>query len=179
MAYDKVVDSGVLDAGLTSIADAIRTRGETTASLSFPEGMAAAVTAIPKNFKRFEFASSAAVANQDITVVAGDPDVAAHWSDESASCVVRKVTNITTQGLFLLYGCNKKLANGQYGVYANLNSTNTANGLPHRSPLNTAETASDAWAPLVKCDASGNIKVSCLRLQNNFGGAEYVIEFMW
>lgn len=46
MAYDKVVDSAVLDAGLTKIADAIRAKGDTSAELSFPDGMAEAVEAI-------------------------------------------------------------------------------------------------------------------------------------
>lgn len=47
MAYDKVVDSAVLDAGLTSIADAIRTKGGTSSTMSFPDGMASAIAAIP------------------------------------------------------------------------------------------------------------------------------------
>lgn len=47
MAIDKAVDSAQLEADLTAVADAIRTRGGTTAPLSFPAGMAAAVAAIP------------------------------------------------------------------------------------------------------------------------------------
>ncbi len=47
MAYDKVVDSAVLDAGLTKVADAIRTKGGTTGTMSFPDGMASAVANIP------------------------------------------------------------------------------------------------------------------------------------
>ncbi len=46
MAYDKVVDSTQLDAGLKSIADAIRAKGKTSASLTFPDGFSSAVTAI-------------------------------------------------------------------------------------------------------------------------------------
>ena len=43
MAYDKIVDSAVLDAGLTSVADAIRQKGGTSASLSFPQGFVDAI----------------------------------------------------------------------------------------------------------------------------------------
>lgn len=43
MAYDKAVDSAVLDAGLTSIADAIRQKGGTSASLTFPQGFVDAI----------------------------------------------------------------------------------------------------------------------------------------
>ena len=46
MAYDKAVDSGVLDAGLTSIADAIRTKGGTSDAMAFPAGFVAAIEAI-------------------------------------------------------------------------------------------------------------------------------------
>lgn len=46
MAYDKVVDSSVLDAGLTAIADAIRAKAGTSGSLAFPTAMAEAIAAI-------------------------------------------------------------------------------------------------------------------------------------
>ncbi len=46
MALDKAVDSNVLDAGLTSVADAIRTKGGTTADLAFPDEFVSAVNAI-------------------------------------------------------------------------------------------------------------------------------------
>lgn len=46
MAYDKVVDSTVLDAGLKQVADAIREKGGTSDNLAFPTGMAAAIAAI-------------------------------------------------------------------------------------------------------------------------------------
>lgn len=41
-----IVDSTMLDAGLTKIADAIRTKGGTSAQLAFPDGMADAIAAI-------------------------------------------------------------------------------------------------------------------------------------
>lgn len=47
MAYDKAVDSTQLDAGLTEIANAIRTKGGTEAQLTFPGGFASAIQAIP------------------------------------------------------------------------------------------------------------------------------------
>ena len=46
MAYDKVVDSSVLDAGLKLIADAIREKAGTTDALTFPQAMADAIAAI-------------------------------------------------------------------------------------------------------------------------------------
>lgn len=47
MAVDKLVDSTQLDADLTSVANAIRTKGGTSADLAFPAGFAVAIAAIP------------------------------------------------------------------------------------------------------------------------------------
>ena len=46
MALDKMVDSTELDNGLASIANAIRTKGGTSASLSFPAGFVSAISEI-------------------------------------------------------------------------------------------------------------------------------------
>ena len=46
MAFDKVIDSAVLDANLTSVADAIRAKGGTSEPLSFPDGFVNAVEGI-------------------------------------------------------------------------------------------------------------------------------------
>lgn len=47
MAVDKLVDSTQLDADLTSVANAIRTKGGTSAALAFPAGFVSAIAAIP------------------------------------------------------------------------------------------------------------------------------------
>lgn len=47
MAVDKLVDSTQLDADLTSVANAIRTKGGTSAQLAFPAGFVSAVESIP------------------------------------------------------------------------------------------------------------------------------------
>ena len=47
MSVDKLVDSTQLDSDLTSVANAIRTKGGTSASISFPAGFVSAINAIP------------------------------------------------------------------------------------------------------------------------------------
>lgn len=47
MAVDKLVDSAQLNADLTSVANAIRTKGGTSGQLAFPAGFVSAVEAIP------------------------------------------------------------------------------------------------------------------------------------
>ena len=46
MPYDKVVDSAVLESGLTSIANAIREKAGTSDALAFPAGFTEAIAAI-------------------------------------------------------------------------------------------------------------------------------------
>lgn len=46
MAVDKLVDSAQLNTDLTAVANAIRAKGGTSASLAFPAGFVAAVEAI-------------------------------------------------------------------------------------------------------------------------------------
>lgn len=48
MAYDKLVDSTQLDSDLTSVANAIRTKGGTNSELTFPAGFVSAVNALPQ-----------------------------------------------------------------------------------------------------------------------------------
>lgn len=47
MSVDKLVDSTQLDADLTSVANAIRTKGGTSAALAFPADFVSAIAAIP------------------------------------------------------------------------------------------------------------------------------------
>lgn len=47
MAVDKAVDSAQLESDLTSVANAIRTKGGTSSQLEFPSGFVSAVQAIP------------------------------------------------------------------------------------------------------------------------------------
>ena len=46
MAIDKAVDSAALDAGMTAVADAIRSKGGTSDALVFPDGFVSAISAI-------------------------------------------------------------------------------------------------------------------------------------
>ncbi len=47
MSVDKLVDSSQLDSDLTSVANAIRTKGGTSEQLAFPAGFVSAIQAIP------------------------------------------------------------------------------------------------------------------------------------
>lgn len=69
MAVDKLVDSTQLDADLTSVANAIRTKGGTSASLAFPSGFVSAIEDIQSGGgdpgDEFEWATTT---NQVVTI---------------------------------------------------------------------------------------------------------------
>lgn len=136
------------------------------------EGSAAAV-----NCKIFSYTSAAAVANQNVTIVSGDPDVAAHYSDSDAMVTVRKVTNNSSNGLAILIGSNHAFNSDAttYGTYMNYNGTTNAAG-PVSVPLNAADAGT---LVCVRATSSGDIIVYCRSTANNFGGADYIITFTW
>ena len=94
MALDKLVDSTQLDADLTTVANAIRAKGGTSAQLSFPSGMAAAIAAIsggggltPTDTYTFTEAYSTRDDLWELfkTLVSGNTDPLAIWIREDFS----------------------------------------------------------------------------------------------
>ena len=93
MALDKLVDSTALDNGLTTVADAIREKGGTSAQLAFPQGMANAIAAIPSGggvppfirkitYGDFSFVSSTLLTTQIEHGLGELPRGVFVWSDE-------------------------------------------------------------------------------------------------
>ncbi len=68
MALDKLVDSAQLDTDLTSVANAIRTKGGTSAQLAFPGGFVSAVDAIPTGGGNKSSGTITLAADGDITI---------------------------------------------------------------------------------------------------------------
>lgn len=68
MAVDKLVDSTQLDADLTSVANAIRTKGGTSASLAFPSGFVSAIANIPSGGDPGDEFEWATTTNQVVTI---------------------------------------------------------------------------------------------------------------
>ena len=129
--------------------------------------------AVAANSKVFTFTSAAAVAQQNVTIVSGDPDVAAHYADTNAWISVRKVSNTTIRGLRFL-NCGNIGVAGTYGTYGNYNGT-ACNATVITAPITQGNTTGvSVWAT-----ADGDIIVHCMSTQNNFGGADYIITFSW
>lgn len=72
MAVDKLVDSAKLNADLTSVANAIRTKGGTSAPLAFPSEFVSAVNAIPTGSGKILLADYTASEDVSEIVLSGD-----------------------------------------------------------------------------------------------------------
>ena len=94
MALDKVVDSAVLDAGMISVADAIRAKAGTTEPLAWPDGFKAAIEAISGGgstglaYDMGEFVFDADIASHKAPAVQHNlgeiPDCIIVWTDNWA-----------------------------------------------------------------------------------------------
>lgn len=107
MAVDKLVDSSQLDADLTNVADAIRTKGGTSASLAFPAGFVNAI----ENFESGNGCYSAdSVASRnagnytDIELTVSAIKNYAFTGMNISSVTSESVTDV---GTFAFRGCNK------------------------------------------------------------------------
>ena len=96
MAVDKLVDSNQLNADLTSVANAIRTKGGTSDPLAFPNGFVSAVNAIPTG-------GSESVGRKDINFIDYDGTIvksytAAEFADLEALPDNPEHDGLTAQG---------------------------------------------------------------------------------
>ena len=82
MAIDKAVDSAALDAGMLSVADAIRAKAGTTEPLAWPDGFAAAISGIET----------------------GGGDSAGSVIDKSVTSIT---SNVAEVGQYAFYGCEQ------------------------------------------------------------------------
>jgi hypothetical protein len=125
------------------------------------------------HFKTYYVTIPTAVAAQYVTLVTGDADVAAHYADEHAMVTVRKVTNNSSLGTSIIVHTNHAFP-AVYGFYMNFNvATNGTATIPQNLYTDME------GVPYARCTADGEIKVMAQRMQNNFGGADYIVTFSW
>lgn len=102
MAVDKLVDSAQLDADLTSVANAIRTKGGTSAQLAFPSGFVSAVQAIEAGGEDFLVKrchnTLTSYASEDVTKIISGA------FRECSSLTSLKTYNVKTFGGYVFYG---------------------------------------------------------------------------
>ena len=111
MALDKAVDSAQLNADLTAVADAIRTKGGTSEQLAFPDGFVSAVQAIEDapdlQIVITTGAGAAVTAVKDSKTVSGTADANGNCTltvDETGTWAVTAMTANITKTADVLVG---------------------------------------------------------------------------
>ena len=114
MAYDKLVDSGALDTGLTSIADKIRSRSGGSNQLLFPTGFVSEIDNIPQG--------GGSVEEKDVNFYDYDGSLVASYTAAEFAALSAMPSNPTHEGL-TAQGWNWSLAEAKTYVasYGKLN----------------------------------------------------------
>ena len=102
MALDKLVDSTQLDSDLTSVANAIRTKGGTSASLAFPVGFVSAIDAIPTGGGGFDFFDASQPSGAVSSTVTSIPQYCVSGRTGITSISLPNLIEIPYRGF---YGC--------------------------------------------------------------------------
>lgn len=123
MAYDKVVDSSVLDAGLKSIADAIRAKGGTSGNLAFPAAMAEAIAAIETG------GGGASVQSGSFTPAENILEYTIPVDGTVSNFIMRKKTNSGGFGVRFLFGVEVLPIYGSQISIGSNSSGSTANSM--------------------------------------------------
>lgn len=113
MALDKAVDSAQLNADLTAVADAIRTKGGTSAQLAFPDGFVSAVQAIEGapdlQIVVTTSAGATVTATKGSKTVSGTADASGNCTltvDETGTWTVTATAGSTTKTADVVVGVN-------------------------------------------------------------------------
>ena len=106
----KVVDATQLDADLTIVADAIRSKGGTSEKLPFPQGMASAIEAISSGGSGDNLAYATVVQFNDLNLFENDSVVLHLDNIKSLDNVLNQTVANTTVKILEIY-CNNKITN--------------------------------------------------------------------
>lgn len=115
MAFDKVIDSAVLDANLIAVADAIRDKTGEADSLSFPAGMVDAIARIPAGAGGMSMVSGTFTPAEDtdecrITGLGGSPSAfvvaPACTNEEALNGVSKNLGAIWFRGVWIMLRTN-------------------------------------------------------------------------
>lgn len=149
MAIDKAVDSAVLDAGLSQIAKAIRSKGGTSANLSFPTGFANAIADLQTDGETPVISVNSSGL---ITATAGDKSATKQLTTQAAQTITPGTSNKTIASGRYLTGTQTIAGD------ADLVAGNIKKGVSIFGVTGTLETGS-----------GGNFAVAEVTLASNYG----------
>lgn len=120
---------------LTTVANAIRTKGGTQAQLSFPDGFAAAISNLSSGGssqitgKTIDVTIASNIGVTTTTIVSNDSDIAEHYADENFVIGIINLTTSLSGYMALCAIATNKSIGGGYGIcrYTQANGTSYGN----------------------------------------------------
>lgn len=165
MAVDKAIDSTDFDSKLTTVADAIRTAGGTTESMSFPSGMVEAISVLKSGSEagggrvaRGTWVQASDGYYNTITHNLGKvPELAVIWetngnSSEKVQCLI----GVTLTSISFYMESTGTGSTGPYGRYYSSNVGITGKAASSRSVFGDANTTTIRFGNLNKKIIAGS-----------------------
>lgn len=132
MAYDKVIDSGVLDGNLTQVADACRNKTYATGTLAFPADFVEAINGIVLQPHKLELVQDIVVEDGLTTIEVSDAEykelMVLYTQPDSGgvACNVKTLWTVTDTDISMViynhwvYGKNKAMSLSYLGIEGNI-----------------------------------------------------------
>lgn len=166
MAYDKVIDSSVLDANLTSVANAIRSKGGSSASLAFPAGFINAISQIETGkvtteVHDFTFASDlGSGTNTEKTLLTANDFVKANYAKAGFAVVMFNKSPIPMTAATVMHGAyhgNMNIGASDSVRYGIAYKSNSASALG--MSVMTAKVSGDSYNMAFRAKSTGNLNL--------------------
>lgn len=132
MAYDKAVDSGVLDENLTKVADACRNKTYASGTLTFPADFVEAINGIVLQPHKLELVQDITVEEGVTTIEVSDAEykelmvLYTQPDSDGAACYVKTLWTVTDTDIgtvtynHWVYGANKAMSLSYLGIEGNV-----------------------------------------------------------
>lgn len=164
MAYNKVVNSSKLDSDLTTVADAIRSKGGTSKALAFPAGFVSAIEAIEAgggNFFVTEATLVSSYGSKTGKVLCTIPYIGEHINDPGLFVMLmRKDTLELVLSVPIVMACNSAYLNSSYSIAVQRTQYGlSATYKPNKANGYQLNNSSAKDMPRVYADASGNVYI--------------------
>lgn len=154
MAYDKVIDSSVLDASLTTVANAIRTASGSSGAMAFPDGFVSTLQSMKMVAEVQKVTLSSDVTGyKEQTMLSGNAFIKKHYASEWFFAVLFADSPTGATGVvpFSFHG-NRELAGAQEGIGFRYTSASAVGTQPYANPINGS-----GYSQMMRVNRSGNL----------------------
>ena len=154
MAYDKVIDSSVLDASLTTVANAIRTASGSSGAMAFPDGFVSTL----QNVKMIAEVHTVTLASDvtgavEQTLLSGNTFIKKNYANDWFGVLMYADSPTAATGAVSFeYHGNRNFGAGRYGIGYRFTSASAIGAQPL-----TAKISGEGWGQHMRVRNTGNL----------------------